>query len=78
MLRLSFMPPHLAHAVYTPSLTFAAGGHMLLYDCLHLTEQARLTDTRYGETATNTNHDGVDCMLYRMCIALTQGDRKCE
>lgn len=64
------MPPHVAHAVYTPVHTFATGGHFLTYDTLHLTEQARTIDIESGEVATNTTHDSIDWVLCRMCIAL--------
>ena len=64
--------------VDTPVMTFAAGGHMLTYESLHLTEQARRIDRTLAEVATNTDHDGVDGVLCRMSIGLRYMPVECR
>ncbi|KAK7447755.1 hypothetical protein VKT23_014013 [Stygiomarasmius scandens] len=63
------MPPGQLHMVYTPQRSIAIGGHMLLYDCMHLTELARYIHARHGHTS-NDDHSGMHRTLVRMMLAL--------
>ena len=63
------MPPGTWHAVYTATPSFTGGGHMLLYDALHLTEFSRAFDHEHSDYSTNANHQ-VDRILCRMALAL--------
>ncbi|KAF8058566.1 hypothetical protein FPV67DRAFT_1676141 [Lyophyllum atratum] len=64
------MPPGVFHAVYTPIRNVAKGGHLFLYDALHLTEAARASDHKRAKFVTNTEHVSVGRTLARMAIAL--------
>ncbi|KAF8870298.1 hypothetical protein BD779DRAFT_1681290 [Infundibulicybe gibba] len=50
------MPPGTWHLVYTPVGTHASGGHIYMYDTLHLTEISRWFDREHGFEVTNTSH----------------------
>lgn len=54
--------------VYTPEEAVTTGGHMLMFDTLHLTERARYLD-HIHEGLTNQNHEGTFPTLVRMMLA---------
>ncbi|KAF8056078.1 hypothetical protein FPV67DRAFT_1678618 [Lyophyllum atratum] len=64
------MPPGVFHAVYTPIRNVAKGGHLFIYDALHLTEAARASDHERAKFVTNTEHISVSRTLARMAVAL--------
>jgi hypothetical protein len=62
--------------VYSPTKGMTTGGHLLIYDALHLTEMSRTYDTSIdedgvvrGNYATNETHV-VDRQVIRMMLAL--------
>ncbi|KAF8871329.1 hypothetical protein BD779DRAFT_1680487 [Infundibulicybe gibba] len=72
------MPPGTWHLVYTPVGTHATGGHIYMYDTLHLTEISRWFDREHGFEVTNTSHISAYmtlCMM--MCnVVRTHSHRK--
>jgi hypothetical protein len=64
------------HSVYTPTESVTSGGHMLVYETLHLTWLARAYDSskdkdgvQRQDYATNESN-AVDRQLLRMMLAL--------
>lgn len=62
--------------MYSPTKGMTTGGHLLIYDALHLTEMSRTYDTSIdedgvvrGNYATNETHV-VDRQVIRMMLAL--------
>jgi hypothetical protein len=72
----SIQPPGAWHAVYTPNKGMTSGGHLIMYDTLHIMEQIRAYDAsvdknniRRGSYSTNETHT-VDRQLIRMMLAM--------
>ena len=66
----SIMPPGTWHQVYTPTPSYAGGGHFYTLESLHLTEFSRSFDHHpNGRFATNAEHDALR-VLCRMAMAL--------
>lgn len=68
MLSPSIQVPGQWHMVYTPEEAVTTGGHLLTFDTLHLTEQARHFD-HICEGLTNQDHEGTFPTLVRMMLA---------
>ena len=69
-------PPGAWHSVYTPTKGMTTGGHLWMYEALHLTEMSRAYDglkdedgVIRGSYATNETHVA-DRQLIRMMLAL--------
>ncbi|KAF8065969.1 hypothetical protein FPV67DRAFT_1670545 [Lyophyllum atratum] len=67
---LVVMPPGSGHMVFTPICTISVGGHLTMYDTLHLTEVSRAYDVKKGLTSTNTSHMSVYVMLCGMAVGI--------
>lgn len=68
------MAPGAWHAVYTPVRTVATGGHIFMYETMHLTEVSRSFDRQHGLCVTNTSHVSAYDTLCCMMIDVIRGD----
>jgi hypothetical protein len=68
------MPPGCWHEVYTPVNCVTFGGHLYLWECMHLTEYHMQLDHAFNDYFTNTDHPGVYRGIIRMILALRHWD----
>jgi hypothetical protein len=68
------MPPGFWHEVFTPVNTVVIGGHLYLWECMHLTEYHMFLDNSFSDYFTNTDHPGAYRGIIRMILALRHWD----
>ncbi|KAF8871079.1 hypothetical protein BD779DRAFT_1679446 [Infundibulicybe gibba] len=73
---LVIMPPGTWHLVYTPVRTLAVGGHLYMFETLHLTEVSRWFDRNHAREVTNTSHMSSFMTLCMMMCNLARKKRR--